>query len=112
MSYLCWITRLDRADAQRSKSQAVLKEATRLHPGVSYPLERVVPPGGVEVCGHYLPEGTIVGMHAWVIHREPSIFGSDADQFKPERWLQSDNAKVKRMESALLTVSPKIFPFS
>lgn len=76
----------------------------RLHPGVSYPLERIVPPGGVEVCGHYLPEGTIVGMHAWVIHRDATIFGSDANQFKPERWLQSDTETIKRMESGLLTV--------
>ncbi|KAJ9606466.1 Cytochrome p-450 [Cladophialophora chaetospira] len=83
--------------------QAVIKEAMRLHPAVSYPLERVVPAGGAEMCGHYLPAGTIVGMHAWVIHRNQTIFGQDAEDFRPERWLSGDATKVKAMDQHLMT---------
>lgn len=37
--------------------QAVLKEAMRLHPSTGFPMGRVVPPGGVTLLGHRLPEG-------------------------------------------------------
>lgn len=37
--------------------QAVIKEALRLHTAVALPMERVVPRGGAEICGHYFPEG-------------------------------------------------------
>ena len=37
--------------------QAVIKEALRLHPATGLPLERVVPPGGATISGHFFPEG-------------------------------------------------------
>ncbi|KAH8883489.1 cytochrome P450 [Thozetella sp. PMI_491] len=83
--------------------QAVMKEAMRCHPGVSYPLERIVPPGGAAFCGVHLNEGTIVGINPSVIHRDRSIFGEDAAEFKPERWLGTDEAYVKNMDRHLLT---------
>jgi cytochrome P450 len=46
---------------------AVVKEAMRLHPGIGMSLERVVPPGGMELRdGRIIPEGTIVGLNPWV----------------------------------------------
>ncbi|CAG9990779.1 unnamed protein product [Clonostachys byssicola] len=82
--------------------QLCLKEAMRMHPGVQYPLERVVPQGGATISGHFLPEGTIVGVNAAVIHRDREIFGHDADEFRPERWL-CDEEKAKVMDRHLLT---------
>ncbi|KAH7160514.1 cytochrome P450 [Dactylonectria estremocensis] len=83
--------------------QACIKEALRMHPGVSYPLERVVPREGARLCGEYLPAGTIVGVNAAVIHRDRSIFGDDADTFLPERWLSDDQERIKLMDRNLLT---------
>lgn len=37
--------------------QAVIKEALRMHPAVGLPLERVVPPGGAEICNRFFPMG-------------------------------------------------------
>ncbi|KAH8652879.1 putative P450 monooxygenase [Ilyonectria robusta] len=82
--------------------QICLKEAMRVHPGVSFPLERIVPKGGVRVSGKHLPEGTIVGMNAAVIHRNKEIFGEDADAFRPERWM-GEEERVKVMDRHLLT---------
>lgn len=82
--------------------QAVIKESLRLHPGVSYPLERIVPSGGAYLCGHHLPAGTAVGVHAWVVHRDTRIFGDDANEFRPERWIDSDMEKMKQMNRAFL----------
>ncbi|GFF28439.1 cytochrome P450 oxidoreductase [Aspergillus udagawae] len=70
--------------------QAVIKEALRINPAVGLPLLRVVPAGGAMLCGVYFPEGTVVGINPWVAHYNKSVFGADADVFKPERWLQAE----------------------
>jgi len=66
---------------------AVVKEAFRMHPAPGLPLERIVPRDGMEIAGRFVPGGTVVGCSAWVIHRNRDIFGEDADEFRPERWL-------------------------
>ncbi|KAF9696259.1 hypothetical protein EKO04_005773 [Ascochyta lentis] len=70
--------------------QAVILEALRLHPAVGAPMTRVIGPQGAHLAGHYFPPGTKVGVNAWVLHHNPSIFGSDADLFRPERWLTAN----------------------
>ena len=72
---------------------ACVKEAFRLHPAPGLPMERVVPAGGTEIAGRFVPGGTIVGCSAWVMHHNKDIFGEDTDAFRPERWLV-DEAKV------------------
>ncbi|KAI6299158.1 hypothetical protein MCOR29_011034 [Pyricularia oryzae] len=66
---------------------ACVKEAFRVHPAAGLPLERIVPEGGMEIAGHFVPGGTIVGVSAWVIHNNKDIFGEDVDVYRPERWL-------------------------
>lgn len=78
---------------------ACIKEAFRMHPAAGLPLERVVPPQGMEICGHRVPSGTIVGCNAWVIHRREEIFGPDVDIYRPERWLEADGEQLKRMNA-------------
>ncbi|GAB7336785.1 hypothetical protein MBLNU13_g10871t2 [Cladosporium sp. NU13] len=78
--------------------QAVIKETLRLHPAVGMPLFRVVPEGGASLAGQCFPEGTVVGINAWVIHRDPHIWGKDAEEFNPDRWLGS-NEDVNALES-------------
>lgn len=82
--------------------QAVIQEAQRLHPAVGLPLERVVPPGGMEISGQYFPEGTIVGINAWVLHYDTSVFGPDAAEFRPERWLEADKGTLGKMNHSWL----------
>lgn len=72
---------------------ACIKEAFRLHPAAGLPLERIVPEPGVEIAGHYVKGGTIVGCSAWIIHRRPEIWGEDVDAFRPERWLVDEKLK-------------------
>ncbi|KAJ5603228.1 hypothetical protein N7537_006184 [Penicillium hordei] len=67
--------------------QAIIKEVLRVHPAVGLPLPRVVPAPGVELERYFFPKGTVVGMNAWVVHRDQDVFGADADIFRPERWL-------------------------
>lgn len=80
---------------------ACIQEALRLHPAVGFPLERAVPPQGVEICGEHIRGGTIVGCNAWVIHRRPEVFGQDADAYRPERWLEASAEQKKEMDGAM-----------
>ncbi|SCO16221.1 related to pisatin demethylase cytochrome P450 [Fusarium fujikuroi] len=77
--------------------QAVIKETLRLHPATGLPLERVVPKGGATISGHFFPEGSIIGINTWVQHRNQSIYGLDADIYRPERWLTTDEEQLSVM---------------
>lgn len=70
---------------------ACIKEAFRVHPAAGLPLERIVPEGGMEIDGTFVPGGTIVGVNAWVVHKRSEVFDPleryDVDEYVPERWL-------------------------
>ena len=91
--------------------EAVMRESMRINPGVGLLIERIVPNGGLRLSGgRYVPEGTIVGMNPWVVSRDPTVYGSEPDDFVPERWLQSDSeseeeyqARLSQMKGADLT---------
>ena len=76
--------------------QAVMYEALRLHPAVGMSLPRVVPEGGFEAAGQYLPAGSVVGANPWVIHRDKTVYGDDVHAFRPERWMQEDTGNMHR----------------
>jgi cytochrome P450 len=40
--------------------------------------------------GTFIPEGSQVGMNAWVVHLN-SVFGPDPKSSKPERWLKGEH---------------------
>ena len=54
---------------------------------------------------------TIVGMQAWVVHRDTLTFGADANEFKPERWLIDDKEKLSVMERNWMPVSLDAAPY-
>ena len=57
----------------------------RLHPPNSPASERLVPAGGISMQGYHFPAGTNIAMSAYAVHRDTSIYGSDAHLFRPER---------------------------
>lgn len=78
---------------------AIISEALRVHPPVGSMLERVVPTEGLRLPdGRFLPPGTLVGMNAWVLNADKAIYGPDADQFVPERWLPRDGETAAEWE--------------
>ncbi|EXJ81496.1 hypothetical protein A1O3_07789 [Capronia epimyces CBS 606.96] len=107
---------------------AVVKEGLRINPALSLPLERVVPghtpnpnpnPNPNDNKSNHaasfvlhhddgspptvLPPGTIVGINPWVFHRSAAVFGPDADQWNPSRWLSEHESQTKLMEHSLLS---------
>ncbi|KAI4264753.1 MAG: hypothetical protein L6R42_000163 [Xanthoria sp. 1 TBL-2021] len=82
---------------------ACVQEGVRMHPPFALPFERVVPEGDVTVLGHYLPSGTVVGGNPYVVNRHKATFGQDAEFWRPERWLNIDDACRKRLDQSILT---------
>lgn len=82
--------------------QACLKEAMRMHPAVGLSLERIVPEGGITITGQFIPAGTIIGANPWVVARDQEVYGKDADDFRPERWLDLWKAAEKDGKQAEL----------
>ncbi|KAK1440412.1 hypothetical protein QVD17_06239 [Tagetes erecta] len=79
--------------------KAVLKETLRLH----IPLPLLVPHEAmddVNVMGYDLKKGTQVMINGWAIGRDPSIW-EDAEEFKPERFL-NNNVDFKGFHYELL----------
>ncbi|KAF9773847.1 hypothetical protein IL306_008254 [Fusarium sp. DS 682] len=81
---------------------AAIKEAMRLHPSVGLLMERHVPPQGAEICGQFIPGGTIVGINPWVVQHDPKVY-KDPESFIPERWLTADSELLSKMESSFLS---------
>lgn len=85
-----------------------MKEALRLHPSVGFPLDRVVPAGGADICGKHVPAGTFVGINGFVVHRDRGVYGDDALAFRPERWLEATPEKLRLMERTFIAVRNSI----
>ncbi|KAH8701234.1 pisatin demethylase [Phaeosphaeriaceae sp. PMI808] len=71
--------------------KAVVNEALRIHPVLGQPLVRVVGKDGAYIANHYFPPGTEVGVNPWAFHRNTSVFGTNASEFQPERWIEDGN---------------------
>lgn len=75
----------------------VVQETLRLHGAVGSALPRVVPAGGAEFCGHFVPEGITVGLQAWTMHRKPEVW-AHPEVFDPSRW----DAPTKEMKDCFV----------
>ncbi|KAL8921608.1 MAG: hypothetical protein Q9172_003933 [Xanthocarpia lactea] len=78
--------------------QACIKEGLRVFPPITALRERVTPPEGDIIDGHHIPGGVNVGLNMrGVLLNE--AFGSDADVFRPERWLEADTKQLNEMKN-------------
>ncbi|KAI4958932.1 hypothetical protein J4E86_002652 [Alternaria arbusti] len=77
---------------------ACIKEALRYAMPVPGRLPRVVPHGArpLIVDDKIIPPGTVVGMSAYSMHFDESIWGEDARSFVPARWLTGDAKELER----------------
>lgn len=87
----------DASSVRLEFTQACIKEAQRLHPVIGMSLPRSVPAGGMEINGLCVPVGTTVGCNPVSLHRNPEIFGRDAELYHPNRWLK-DEKHTRDME--------------
>ncbi|KAG6101132.1 hypothetical protein E4U31_003759, partial [Claviceps sp. LM219 group G6] len=79
--------------------QAVIKEGLRMHPPAAGPMSKQVPPDGDNWNGIAFPPGTRISLCLWGVFRSRALWGNDADEFRPERWLEVGPEKRAEMEA-------------
>ena len=90
---------------------AVINETMRIHSTSSLGLPRLTPmaspenpdPKPVEILGYTFPPGTALSVPAYTIHHSKEIWGSDADEFVPERW--EEKRLTSRQKEAFIPFS-------
>lgn len=84
---------------------ATIKEAMRLHPSVAFTMPRISPsPDGLVIDDTHVPPGYRVGINPYVVQRDETVFGEDANAFRPDRWLAEDNSaeQLREMDRCML----------
>ena len=78
--------------------QACIKEGLRMWPPVTGLFSKQVPAEGDTLDGRFVPGGTQIGYCAWGMHHRKETFGEDAHVFRPERWLEAKEDRLRIME--------------
>lgn len=79
--------------------EGVIREAYRLHVGASFDLQRVTSPAGLDLPdGQHIPAGINIGSPPGMMNRDKSIFGLDADTYRPERWLRGADETMEAFD--------------
>jgi cytochrome P450 len=91
---------------------AVVRESMRIHGSLGTGLPRIVPKGGATICGKFFPEGYGVIMNGNAVNFDKGVFGQDADQFIPERWIRDGDRKAAEMERNMMQFGhgPRVSP--
>ncbi len=76
--------------------KACINEGMRLHPSVGLTMPRVVPAGGATISGFHFPGGYRVGVNGAVVQYDKDVFGPDADNFNPDRWIDGNAVNMEK----------------
>ncbi|CUA71973.1 Benzoate 4-monooxygenase [Rhizoctonia solani] len=75
---------------------ACVKEALRIHSTVGTGLPRVVPPGKtITIRGQTFKAGSVISVPSYTTNRM-SVWGDDAEAFRPERWLDDHTGSLNK----------------
>lgn len=79
--------------------EGTLRESYRLHQSTTFDLQRVTGPNGLDLPdGRHIPAGINVGSPAGMVNRDVSVFGSDPDLHKPERWMKRKDETAQALD--------------
>ncbi len=69
------------------------------------------PRNGAEISGHFFPAGTVVGLNCWTAHYNEDVYGPDAKEFRPERWMQGELETESEHKERVQAVEAYYLPF-
>lgn len=72
---------------------AVCNETLRLYPTIPITIRECV--NATTILDQYVPKGTQLVLAPWAINRSPTLWGSTASDFVPERWINLDGKPNK-----------------
>ncbi|CAK1360535.1 unnamed protein product [Cercospora beticola] len=75
---------------------ACIREGLRFRPPVALTGSRLVPPGGLDVLGYHLEEGTAVTTQSLSLSRQRKDMFPDYDCYNPKRWLEEERSAERR----------------
>ncbi|KAI1622324.1 cytochrome P450 [Exophiala viscosa] len=78
---------------------AVCNETLRHHPSVTATVRNSVRP--TMIGPYHIPAGTPALIAPWAINRDPALWGDDAHEYNPDRWLNGPNAANGGAQSPL-----------
>ncbi|RDW74279.1 cytochrome P450 [Aspergillus mulundensis] len=73
---------------------ACVRETLRMCPPAPNIFPRYVSEPGLNLYGKFAPAGTEITGNPWIMHRDQEIFGKDAEEFNPDRWMNAERAKI------------------
>lgn len=83
---------------QLSYLHACVHESLRFAPTISQ-LPRLSPREiGLELGDRYVPPGYSVSTSPWIIGRSKKLYGTDADTYRPERWLEASPRLLRKWD--------------
>lgn len=94
-------------DAEQDLSDSALDSCTYLHAVCSEVLRLYAPvpitlreaAKDTSLAGHFIPKGTAVMICVWAINTSTAMWGSDAKEFNPDRWIGPGRAGSGGAES-------------
>ncbi|KUJ17796.1 cytochrome P450 [Mollisia scopiformis] len=89
--------------------RAVVDEAMRLSPPVGGMVPRRVLPGGIDIDGHHIPEGTDVGVAAYALQHN-AAYHPEPSRFIPERWIPDSGPGIT--QDSVSVTNSAFSPFS
>ncbi|CAK3821081.1 P450 monooxygenase [Lecanosticta acicola] len=87
----------------------VINETLRLYPNV--PVTQRVAVRDTTLAGFHIPAGTTVYLSPWLIQRSKEVWGPEADQFQPERWIRNEDGQQKLDPSGGMKSNVDYLPF-
>lgn len=78
--------------------EAALKETLRLHPPVAM-MNKIVARDTVLSDGTFIPAQSMVSLFSYGMARMESVWGPDACEFKPERWIDLSTGKLRTVSA-------------
>lgn len=63
----------------------IINETLRLYPTVPLTMRQAI--RDTSIGDQAIPAGTVMILSTWLMNRSPEVWGSEAGEFKPERWV-------------------------